>query len=150
MRKLSEFSHNHHPYGVKMLVKYIRRGISVINSSIFSRINIRTIQAEMDINSYLPQVENYLTRIDLSMLLGWQSAVSPGIFPLAQGEYNMNYLLSQGNHQWVLRVNTGSQIQREDPIFSEFNTVKLFEGCGDAPKPYYLDDSKSYLEHVFL
>ena len=29
MLKLSEFGHNHHPSGVKMLVKNIRRGISV-------------------------------------------------------------------------------------------------------------------------
>jgi len=30
MLKLNEFSHNHHPPRVKMLAKYIRRGISVI------------------------------------------------------------------------------------------------------------------------
>jgi hypothetical protein len=29
MLKLSEFSHNHHPSGVKLLAKNIRRGISV-------------------------------------------------------------------------------------------------------------------------
>jgi hypothetical protein len=31
MLKLNEFSHNHHPSRVKMLAKYIRRGISVDN-----------------------------------------------------------------------------------------------------------------------
>jgi hypothetical protein len=30
MIKLNEFSHNHHPSRVKILAKYIRRGISVI------------------------------------------------------------------------------------------------------------------------
>ena len=29
MLKLSEFRHNHHPSGVKMLAKFIRRGFSV-------------------------------------------------------------------------------------------------------------------------
>jgi len=29
MLKLSEFRHNHHPFGVKMLAKFIRRGIPV-------------------------------------------------------------------------------------------------------------------------
>jgi hypothetical protein len=29
MLQLNEFSHNHNPFGVKMLAKYIRRGISV-------------------------------------------------------------------------------------------------------------------------
>jgi hypothetical protein len=32
MQNLSEFSHNHHPSGVKMLAKYIRREISVLHS----------------------------------------------------------------------------------------------------------------------
>jgi hypothetical protein len=30
MLKLSEFSHNHHPSGVKMLANFIRRGIWVL------------------------------------------------------------------------------------------------------------------------
>jgi hypothetical protein len=34
MLKLNEFSHNHHPSRVKMLAKYIRRGISVVVKSI--------------------------------------------------------------------------------------------------------------------
>ena len=32
MLKLSEFSHNHHPSGVNLLAKYIRRGIWVIDT----------------------------------------------------------------------------------------------------------------------
>ena len=32
MLKLNEFSHNHHPSGVKMLAKFIRRGFSVVVS----------------------------------------------------------------------------------------------------------------------
>jgi len=31
MLNLSVFSHNHHPSGVNLLAKYIRRGIQVIN-----------------------------------------------------------------------------------------------------------------------
>ena len=30
MLKLIEFRHNHHPSGVEMLAKYIKRGISVL------------------------------------------------------------------------------------------------------------------------
>jgi hypothetical protein len=33
MLNLSAFNHNHHPSGVKMLAKYIRRGISVLFSA---------------------------------------------------------------------------------------------------------------------
>jgi len=33
MLKLNEFSNNHHPSRMKMLAKYIKRGISVIISS---------------------------------------------------------------------------------------------------------------------
>ena len=34
MLKLNEFSHNHHLSRVKMLAKYIRRGISVFQNKI--------------------------------------------------------------------------------------------------------------------
>ena len=40
MLELSEFSHNHHPSGVKMDEKYIRRGISgIFSRSVMNRDN---------------------------------------------------------------------------------------------------------------
>ena len=38
MLKLNEFSHNHHPPRVKMLAKYIRRGISVGDTAVFKAV----------------------------------------------------------------------------------------------------------------
>ena len=35
MLNLNEFSHNHHPPRVKMLAKYIRRGISVLQKLLY-------------------------------------------------------------------------------------------------------------------
>jgi hypothetical protein len=37
MLKLSEFSHNHYPSGVKMLENFIRRGIWVANNQLGSK-----------------------------------------------------------------------------------------------------------------
>ena len=34
MLKLSEFSHNHHPSGVKLLAKNIRRGFRVVRNPV--------------------------------------------------------------------------------------------------------------------
>ena len=37
MLKLSELSHNHYPFGVKMLGNFIRRGIWVANNQLGSK-----------------------------------------------------------------------------------------------------------------
>ena len=47
MLKFREFSHNHHPSGVKMLAKYIRRGILGIN--IFSEIRMGEKNGKTDL-----------------------------------------------------------------------------------------------------
>lgn len=104
----------------------------------------------MDLRSYLPEVEAYLKELDLSVLPDWQCNEPFVVQPLAQGEYNMNYLLQQGNMHLVLRVNMGSQIQREDQIRYEFEALKTLAGSGMTPRPYFLDDSKSILSHGVL
>jgi hypothetical protein len=40
MLKLIEFSHNHHPFGAKMLAEFIRRGIQILFT--FVRTHVRT------------------------------------------------------------------------------------------------------------
>jgi aminoglycoside phosphotransferase (APT) family kinase protein len=104
----------------------------------------------MDLRIYLSDVEAYLQQIDLSVLPGWQCDLPFVVLPLAQGEYNMNYLLQQGDIRMVLRVNMGSQIQREDQIRYEFDALKMLAGCDMTPKPYFLDDSKSVLNRGML
>ena len=61
------------------------------------------------------------------------------IEPLAQGEYNLNYLLSSSTDdaRLVFRVNIGTQIEREDQIMYEFRALKLLEHSGVTPIPYH-------------
>ena len=104
----------------------------------------------MDLQTYLPTVKTYLEQLDLSNLPDWKSDVPFNIFPLAQGEYNMNYLLQQGEKRLVLRVNQGSQIQRDDQIQYEYGALEILAESGVTPKPFFLDDSKSVLDYGVL
>ena len=72
------------------------------------------------------------------------------VTPLAQGEYNLNYVLQQEARRWVLRVNIGSQIQREDQILYEYRALRLLQGSRVTPKPYYVDDTRDYLDYGLL
>jgi hypothetical protein len=49
MLKLSEFSHNHYPSGVKMLGNFIRRGIWVANNQLGSKTEL-----EQEVESNAP------------------------------------------------------------------------------------------------
>jgi aminoglycoside phosphotransferase (APT) family kinase protein len=104
----------------------------------------------MNLNTYLPRVTAYLNRSDLATVPGWQNDSDFQVYPLAQGEYNMNYRLAQGDRCWVVRVNTGTQIGREDQIAYEYRALRLLASSGVTPRPYYLDDRKDFLEYGLL
>ena len=104
----------------------------------------------MNLQAYLPTVKAYLSRADLSTVPGWQPGASFVVTSLAQGEYNMNYLVHQGDAAWVLRVNVGTQIERDDQILYEYRALKLLESTGVTPHPYYVDDSREFLDHGVL
>ncbi len=69
---------------------------------------------------------------------------------MAQGEYNLNYLIHQEDRRWVLRVNIGSQIQRDDQILYEFRALRLLKDTGVTPQPYDVDDSREELPYGLL
>ncbi len=94
---------------------------------------------------YQPRVEAYLQDIDphaVPVLAGGPFTVHS----LAQGEYNLNYLLENGGQQLVFRVNMGTQIGRDDQIAYEFRALQLLSPSGVTPRPFYLDDSRSRLD----
>ena len=66
----------------------------------------------MDLSGFLPRVTDYLDHADLAAVPGWRPSEPFSVEPLAQGEYNMNYLLRQRDRAWVFRVNIGTQIGR--------------------------------------
>jgi aminoglycoside phosphotransferase (APT) family kinase protein len=69
---------------------------------------------------------------------------------LAQGEYNINYLISDGEEKYVLRVNLGSQMHLDDQIGYEFSALKTLAPSGVTPRPFYLDNSKEKIDYGLL
>ncbi len=97
----------------------------------------------------LPQVAEYLNTRDwneVPAMLGCRFKVSP----LAQGEYNLNYLISSGSLQLVFRVNIGTQINREDQIVYEYRALNLLKDSGVTPKPHFVDDTRRFFDRGIL
>jgi aminoglycoside phosphotransferase (APT) family kinase protein len=92
----------------------------------------------------------YVQGADLSRVPGWKSGDPFEITALAQGEYNLNYRLRQGPRQWVLRVNLGTQINRDDQILYEYRALQLLSDTGVTPLPYFVDDSRERLPQGVL
>ncbi len=91
----------------------------------------------------LSLVRDYVAQSDLSYLPGWNAVASWTVLPLAQGEYNVNFVLKQGSLRWVLRVNMASQIGREDQIEYEYQTLALLQPTGVTPVPYAVEREQS-------
>jgi aminoglycoside phosphotransferase (APT) family kinase protein len=104
----------------------------------------------VDLKTLLPAVKRYVSEAPLSAVPNLKRKVALRVLPLAQGEYNLNYVLEQKGHRWVLRVNIGSQIQREDQIVYEYQALHLLRESGVTPRPYYVDDSRRYLDYGLL
>lgn len=103
----------------------------------------------MDMEQLLSDVKDYLRKVDLRHVPGWDVGAPLCVEPLAQGEYNMNYCVSRGG-QWVFRVNVGTQIERDDQILYEYRALKLLEPTDVTPRPFYVDDSEELIPHGVL
>lgn len=69
---------------------------------------------------------------------------------LAQGEYNINFTISDKRNKYVFRVNTGSQIEVDNQIKYEYEALQTLEKSGVTPEVYYLDDTKKELNYGIL
>jgi aminoglycoside phosphotransferase (APT) family kinase protein len=97
----------------------------------------------------LPQVQAYLNEQDwrdVPLMRGRSFEVAP----LAQGEYNLNYLIRAGDLRLVFRVNIGTQIQRDDQIVYEYKALRLLERTGATPRPFFVDDSRRLSDRGIL
>lgn len=97
-----------------------------------------------------PRVLGYLDRTDRRALLGFGADDALAIGILAQGEYNLNYLVSGGDRRVVARVNTGTQIGAGDQIGYEYRALEFLRPTGIAPGPYLLDNSGAEIPYGFL
>ena len=69
---------------------------------------------------------------------------------LAQGEYNINFVLDSSTKKYVFRVNTGSQMENENQIKYEYDSIKFLEPSGVTPKVFFVDDSLSFFQYGIL
>jgi len=101
----------------------------------------------LSIHTFLPQARGYLKQARPENVPGWSPDSNFEIQPLAQGEYNMNFLVRQGKTSWVLRINTGSQVglSEREQIAYEFKTLTLLEPLNVSPTPFFLDNSFRFL-----
>jgi aminoglycoside phosphotransferase (APT) family kinase protein len=104
----------------------------------------------MNLQDFAPRITKYVLHADLSSVPDWRPGERFAVEPLAQGEYNMNYLVHQEDGTWVLRVNVGTQIGRDDQILYEYRALQLLEPTGVTPRPLYVDDSRKGLEYGVL
>ena len=47
-------------------------------------------------------------------------------------------------------MNVGTQIDRADQIVYEFRALKLLEGAGVTPRPYFVDDTRRRIDRGML
>lgn len=106
----------------------------------------------LSMHTFLPQVENYLRQARPTCVPGWSADANFEIQPLAQGEFNMNFIVRQSQAAWVLRINTSSQVDlsAREQIAYEFNTLALLAPAGISPEPYFFDNSFRFLPYGIL
>ncbi len=115
-----------------------------INHPLSESVNLMGLMGQI-----LPKVQAYLKEqdwTDVPRMHGRAFEVSP----LAQGEYNLNYLLRADNLRLVFRVNIGTQIHRKDQVLYEYQALKLLAESGVTPRPYFVDDTRRFLDRGVL
>ncbi|MGI8690007.1 MAG: phosphotransferase family protein [Thermomicrobiales bacterium] len=100
--------------------------------------------------SLQPHVLAYLDRADRRAQVGFRPDAPLAIAMLAQGEYNLNYLVTDGARQVVARINTGTQIGAGDQIGYEYRALEFLRPAGIAPEPFLLDNSGATIPYGFL
>ena len=91
--------------------------------------------------NYEKIASQYLTLPEIQSLLQARQASEISVNFLAQGEYNINFLLESPCQKAVLRLNTGSQMHLENQIRYEYRTLEILKQTGVTPSPLYCDDT---------
>jgi aminoglycoside phosphotransferase (APT) family kinase protein len=92
----------------------------------------------------LRKVKAYVNQRQRAAALGLRLPVRVNY--LANGEYNRNYLLDDGQRRLVLRANTKSQIGLgKQQIVYEYRTLRLLADSRVTPRAFWLDNSRTEL-----
>lgn len=106
----------------------------------------------------LPEVQAYVNGAKFREALGIPKDTPVEVRFLAQGEYNLNYMLhlerrspgAGSRERLVFRVNTGSQLKLANQIRYEYQALALLQDSGVTPVPFYVDDSREQLPYGCL
>ncbi|KXG73863.1 phosphotransferase family protein [Thermotalea metallivorans] len=99
-------------------------------------------------DTFIDKIKNYLLERDLHPYIPLKKDFQVEF--LAQGEYNINFIVDDSIHRYVFRVNTGSQLELANQIKYEFDALKSLEHSGVTPKAFYIDDTKEYFDYGIL
>ncbi|MEG0775063.1 phosphotransferase [Clostridium sp.] len=102
----------------------------------------------MNNHELIKQIETYIRIKGLCGLLNIKNNFVVSF--LAQGEYNINFIIEDNNTKYVFRINTGSQIEVKNQIKYEYDALKVLEISGVTPKVYYVDYSREIINYGLL
>lgn len=69
---------------------------------------------------------------------------------LGAGEYNINFTFDEGDLKKILRINMKSQMNLENQIEYEYETLQLLKDSGVTPKPYDVVTETNLLPYKYL
>lgn len=97
-------------------------------------------------------LKEYLNNEELRTFLKIPNNLHMPCIKLAQGEYNINFLLVNpvNEKKLVLRINTGSQMHLKNQIEYEYKALEFLKDSNRTPMPIFLDDSKKHLDFGLL
>jgi predicted Ser/Thr protein kinase len=99
-------------------------------------------------DTLISKIKDYLnehrTRINIDL------GSSFDVYFLAQGEYNINFVIEGSYKKWVFRVNTGSQLQLDNQIRYEYEALEKLEVSTVTPRVFFVDDIKEYFDYGIL
>ncbi len=94
----------------------------------------------------IQQIKEYININRKTSLSELNLSMDVKVIFLAQGEYNINFVLESADNKYVFRVNTGSQLQIKNQIRYEYNALKYIEISGVTPRVFFVDDSLGYFD----
>lgn len=97
-------------------------------------------------------IQQYVRSEEYRKALDLPTQVTEVYTPLAQGEYNINYVFThpKTGQKLVFRLNTASQMHLDHQIEYEYNALVLLQNSGRTPKPLFVDGTKSIIPYGVL
>ncbi|WP_454955816.1 TIGR04282 family arsenosugar biosynthesis glycosyltransferase, partial [Gemella morbillorum] len=131
--------------GMKKAIKEVFDLPSYGDSSVLE--NLIKVLEKNNLTYYLGRVA---LDIDIKEDLLYAETGYKNIKLLGAGEYNINFTFDEDNMKKVLRLNMKSQMNLDNQIEYEFETLELLKDSGVTPKPYKLVTTTEYLPYNYL